>query len=657
MLAPNKHDNRKLDHPVGLAIPVLLSALCAPALAAPRGGGEGYDPRYVDMAWRADLSGNGTVDFADIQLFMEAWQSGAPGADPGQADIDMDGRITFTDLNILLAVFGMQVSPPQGMGGPLVPGEGFSAPTPQPAAVGSAGSPGYDAKSIARWDVTPYQEVSGEFEIGVVAFHRKGINRVEFSLEGGPWLPVTEMTENERTGVWEYWTTVNANELPDGPIEIRAVAFPNVGEPRVLEPLFLNANAHGTWGRGEVWVSSMTGSDSSGNGTEASPFKTIWKAMQSFGSGANIDGLRVNLMEGSHVFSGSTNPYPVTADGWVTITSAPGADPQNVRLVGDATPTNSRMRVGRIHLQNLTLDQRSGWPLGSFNTLNPMLWLDGVNAIGQGQFTNTKPFHYANWTAAYVTDCQISEYKDGCLGAKIARNVEMLRIGSDAFTNSSLVINSSVRDMPGSPELGWHPDVYQFFGVAGEARENVIVYGLRAYDVWGQGIFAKDLASLKDIAFVNVLVERIVTEQYGPNDPTYSQWLVEPTDHLLLWHVTLVNQEFRWAKDGVKNVSVLGSCFEAFRGVGEMLSLNGSTAGFEAMGDWRSNHYTLGSGYGVLTPGVDVTSGNPMFENMAEDNFRPSAYSPLRARLPLVCRPAADGADRNEVTSVGAFER
>ncbi|MCH8316356.1 MAG: hypothetical protein IIA64_10320 [Planctomycetes bacterium] len=92
--------------------------------------------------------------------------------------------------------------PPDGA--PFIPaGDGFSGPTNEPGAIGNEDDPGYDAKVIAHWDVVPYQTFNGDFEIGVVAFHINGIDRVEFSAEGGSWTPVSEMTLNSRTNVWE----------------------------------------------------------------------------------------------------------------------------------------------------------------------------------------------------------------------------------------------------------------------------------------------------------------------------------------------------------------------------------------------------------------------------------------------------------------------
>lgn len=103
--------------------------------------------------------------------------------------------------------------------------------------LGEPGDFGYDAKAMARWDVVPYQTFDGDFNVGVVAFHINYIDRVEFSVNGGPWLPVYTMSMNSQINVVEYWATLRASDFTDGPLELRAVAYPKVGIPRVLDSL------------------------------------------------------------------------------------------------------------------------------------------------------------------------------------------------------------------------------------------------------------------------------------------------------------------------------------------------------------------------------------------------------------------------------------
>jgi hypothetical protein len=92
-------------------------------------------------------------------------------------------------------------TPPQPSGQFLQNGSGFVAVTNQPAALGAPGMVGYTARAIARWSTVPAQVVDGIMAVGVVAFHRNGIDRVSFSANGGPWLDVSAATANPDTGV------------------------------------------------------------------------------------------------------------------------------------------------------------------------------------------------------------------------------------------------------------------------------------------------------------------------------------------------------------------------------------------------------------------------------------------------------------------------
>src|SRR3569832_656361 len=59
-------------------------------------------------------------------------------------------------------------------------------------------------QTIARWDEVPYQTFTGTLPVGVVAFHIGGVDRVVFSVNGGPSATVRAMTRNTITDVWEY---------------------------------------------------------------------------------------------------------------------------------------------------------------------------------------------------------------------------------------------------------------------------------------------------------------------------------------------------------------------------------------------------------------------------------------------------------------------
>ena len=47
-----------------------------------------------------------------------------------------------------------------------------------------------------------------------------------FTFRIGPFVDSTLMMLNPETGAWEYCATFRASDLSDGPIEIRAIAYP-----------------------------------------------------------------------------------------------------------------------------------------------------------------------------------------------------------------------------------------------------------------------------------------------------------------------------------------------------------------------------------------------------------------------------------------------
>jgi hypothetical protein len=117
----------------------------------------------------------------------------------------------------------------------LKPGTGWTGPTPQPDPVGNPSAPGYDDKASARWNVGPSQTFDDTIHVGISASHPSGIDRVEFSVNGGDWVAVRRTTDNPQTDVYEYTATLRASSLSEGAAEVRATAYPKVGVPRVLQ--------------------------------------------------------------------------------------------------------------------------------------------------------------------------------------------------------------------------------------------------------------------------------------------------------------------------------------------------------------------------------------------------------------------------------------
>ncbi|OGX08766.1 MAG: hypothetical protein A2Z88_00880 [Omnitrophica WOR_2 bacterium GWA2_47_8] len=155
------------------------------------------------------------------------------------------GRIAVSDI-IPLQFIGC----PQGSTiAPLSVGPGFSGITPEPSAQGNPTNPFYDQYPIARWDdEAPHQLIGGRDgatgkNICVFAVHtngegpgHSGIQKVEISANGGPWVNITEKQLNPETNILGYCARLNSEGLASGlNVETRAIVYPMHGRPLVLQ--------------------------------------------------------------------------------------------------------------------------------------------------------------------------------------------------------------------------------------------------------------------------------------------------------------------------------------------------------------------------------------------------------------------------------------
>lgn len=520
--------------------------------------------------------------------------------------------------------------------GVLVPGNGFSGTTPQPGTVGSGS--GSNARAIARFDVVPFQTFQGDFSIGVVAFHINGIDRVEMSVDGGPWLPIQDMTVNPRTGVGEYWATLRAIDCGTGAVEVRAVAYPVVGQPRVLPPLFLFADAGGL--DNQVRYIGPNGSDSSGNGTASSPFRTARKAardIQLSSSDGTADGGIIYCLAGNIILEDGGSPA-TTQDRYVTIMPAPGLTHEDVQITSSGK--NVETRLLRIYGMKIRSSIKSGFSNDEISSgeEEAYVWFDNCVFQGNGATTTISSLTFVahtRFTAYFATDTVLRDDKNGLTYSTLLRNVHCQNLGSDAYKNSRMLVNCSV-DNINSGSTGWHADVVQFT----RSQQNTILYGLRATNVKAQGIFSKpSTLNLEDTAMVNVLIEEVATLK--------SEWEAN-SGHFLLWNSSFIDHPFYYTGNGA-NVSIRNNFFDKFGA-----APSGS--------DVDNNHYRDANG---SSPGSNATVGGStasLFLNAAADDFRPASGSNLRGpnRPDPVTDPLipldATGSPWGLPASIGALE-
>ncbi len=525
----------------------------------------------------------------------------------------------------------------------LEPGLGWGGQTEDPPPVGDDSKPGYEATVIARWDIVPFQTISEPFHIGVVAFHVNGIDYVEFAANGGEPVRVHEMQFNPRTKVWEYTVVLDPSVMPnDGLVEIRAIAYPKVaGAPRLLagefdaeavasgeHSLSLWTNAYGTLPQEVVWC-SPSGSDETGDGSKGNPFRNPYKALQSIGnSKGNARGALCLLEEGTYSWGPYSHPRFDTENRWATIAAAPGANKENVII---DTNGSSGMRTQFIRVFNCTITTQ----LATASSPAASVWLDNCDIIGPGRYDDYQILYAQNWLSVYFTDCSVTDATNAYDTATMARNVTAERLGSDAFSRSKLVINATVNDIDAG-NTSYHPDLFQISGASDAVWDNILLYNVFGTNVNAQGLFVDDVAEVNNIAFVNVCIQ--VT---GPGSK--SQLKDISINHMLLWNTTLIDQPFVWRAGSTRNLSVRGGVWQKMEGTI-------SSDGFE------SNHYIETDTYGALTPGTDISDGDPMFNNPDIFDFSPAPDSPLRNRLNLLSTIADfHGTERETPASLGAF--
>ena len=522
--------------------------------------------------------------------------------------------------------------PPQD-GAPFIPGgNGFSGPTNEPGPIGNPDDPGYDAKVIAHWDVVPYQTFNGEFEIGVVAFHINGIDRVEFSAEGGSWTPVSEMTLNPRTNVWEYWGVLRAEDFDDGPAEVRAIAYPkDAGEPRLL------SYNHEFTGGPEIFGCQLYANAGGSLPSEVryvNPGESIAAAAVSIAAdqNGNAGGGIIYLNAGDHAMS---NSNVTITDRWLTIAGAPGTTPDQVRITSGH---GNGISNGLLRVKDLTLVSTGFGGSGG-------LWGDSIIMEGTGP-TDLARFEtqWTNWAAGvYATESSFEDIREPLIRVHLMRNLTMDNIGRDLFREPRVVINIIAFDHGGAHS---HSDFVQWWIPGFAEVENFIFYNVASYDCHEsiQGFYGATPADRFDnVAFVNVLIDRDgITAARG-------QW-VDQTNHLLLWHVSHDRIDF-WMGVTVPNLSVRGSQWRKFL----------MEPGLNPDSAFANNHYIDSTSWWTFSGGLDPTVGDPGWTDPANNDYRPNQGSILRDRFDVQLTPVdADGVIRSTESSprcdTGAFE-
>ena len=559
---------------------------------------------------------------------------------------------------------------------------------------------------IARWDVVPYQRIDSSnnpFNVGVVAFSKEGIDRVEFDISGQGYTSgtktATEMTYNPRTDVYEYWVPVSASEFTsDGPITIDATVYGEDGGVRNkdtdggglgLDPLVLNVD-NGGLPQPEAWV-GITGNDATGQvGKSGLPFATVQGAVEALrqwmidnNHGDRVGGGTVYLMPGEHQMGHITSLNPIAADNeWLTITAAEGGNWENTILRSMSgsgandytTPQIKKIRVEGLSIRRIPFEAII-FVLHSGNIDDSFIWVDNCSVSSTDRLAdptnpNSDPTNPVwNFESMYYTDSVFSNMKfvmNGItdIGNNLARGLNIEHIGLDVFRNPGLVVNSRIYDIdPGTTQ--WHADAIQFMSAF--SAKNVIIYGMRGEYLRNSGITHNTgytgIDSTQDMAFVNNYFESDDLLTYPEGGGTLIYWR-RSTDNLIMWHNTFYyvdgindfidrdNGTISFdiqpldGGNGITNVSFVGNFFNEMKGDG-ILNDEG----------WNHNHYVRTFGLRV-TPGSDVSTGDVIFDSygrILNDSLH-DRVSPLVIDIDADNNPRSDVLGGDGLGDIGAYE-
>ena len=112
---------------------------------------------------------------------------------------------------------------------------------------GSVDNDGYGTLPVARWTSIPHRifrsntDDGSSTTVGIMAFHASGIKEVDFILNGGTTVTVSDVEYNSTTGFNEYCVKMdrdsvitNMGETSDN-AELRAIIRPNHGTPKIMQ--------------------------------------------------------------------------------------------------------------------------------------------------------------------------------------------------------------------------------------------------------------------------------------------------------------------------------------------------------------------------------------------------------------------------------------
>ena len=513
-------------------------------------------------------------------------------------------------------------------------------------------------KVIANWDMIPRQIINTATKVGVVAFHESGVN-VTFTINGGSPLTVTAPTHNDQSKVWEYWITIDPAQYPDGQITISATAYPenNADSAKQLPDLILYANSKGTLTNSKVvWADAVNGNDTAGDGTTATPYKSIEKAYRNVGQGGIVI-----LKAGTYVLPPDFYP-PTNYNYWTTITRDKNGTAPNLGDVKINGTQDPQVRSSMFKFDGISFFKNS--PDYSNSTTPPFTAMLDINVAGMYTWFNNCEFYdvygknnnesflftgNSNNPYYYLTDCHIHDiaysqtwWERGTIYKNIGVTIWWAKTNS-FYVNVTVDSLGTSANNPNHP----HSDLILYISPKNPI-DNLIMYNVNVkMNNMCMGFMSGDNTPITNNAIVNLFMQM---PELRP-DVGSQIWNF---DHLLLWHNTIENFPLLFRLDTAaafigwnKNSDIRDNIFFRVSGL-----INNSYI--------DRNHYNM-LAWDQATPlGTNATVGKPYFvdSTSAPLGYHLQDVSPAyRKGVALECVPAdIDGIlFEGQTPSLGAF--
>jgi hypothetical protein len=529
---------------------------------------------------------------------------------------------------------------------------------------------------IARWIINPFDRIPDPWKPGVIAIHKDGISKVEFTVAGqgfsGPTpIVVTDPTYNEQTGVWDFHPTISHSQFSsNGVITIEAKVFPDnafgmnrdkntEGGGLGLDQLSFVVNQDGTLRQTVAYVST-TGNDGTGALNDRSkPYLNPHAAFTAANTAdGDCDGLLVRLEAGDYDFGGGVTV--TTANEWATLMPAPGVSQADVRITSVNASPNSPKTL-RLKVKDLFAvgDQRlRPWTGAGYAFCVERCVLNGDNRTGVVHPIKS----ISSIDKVYLIDTEVFNVANGAADVDLLRGVDIHGCNNDATRNCFNVVNANIEDI--TPEgTGNHCDGFQ---INSSTPYNIIWYNVRMTRMEQSFVQMTTTVPIRGLAMINMYGVQIPS----PN-VTGTVVFQQSVDHLCMWNCsfrTVAGQKSRaemrdesenpGAPIYFSNVSIRANHFAHFVYHSSLSAIaTNADRNFEAKTGYdRNNIYDNIDGpiAGDLLWGTNLTQGDP---KLTTDGFPGVGSSLLNTVAANLVPEDAGGNERATPGEAGAYEQ